>query len=74
MLTSRGILVKVNSVLIPGVNDEHLKEVSKIVKAKGAFLHNVMPLIAEPEHGTYYGIMEQPEPTPEQLQALPRIR
>ena len=68
MLTDRGILVKVNSVLIPGVNDEHLKEVSKIVKAKGAFLHNVMPLIAEPEHGTYYGIMEQPEPTPEMLQ------
>lgn len=70
MLTERGILVKVNSVLIPGVNDEHLKEVSKIVKAKGAFLHNVMPLIAEPEHGTYYGIMEQPEPTPEMLQDL----
>ena len=70
MLTERGILVKVNSVLIPGVNDEHLKEVSKIVKAKGAFLHNVMPLIAEAEHGTYYGIMGQPEPTPEQLQEL----
>jgi nitrogen fixation protein NifB len=48
MLTARGILVKVNSVLIPGVNDAHLPEVSKIVKAKGAFLHNVMPLIAEP--------------------------
>ena len=70
MLTSRGILVKVNSVMIPGVNDEHLKEVSKVVKAKGAFLHNVMPLIAEAEHGTYYGLMEQPSPTPEQLQAL----
>ena len=70
MLTDRGILVKVNSVLIPGVNDEHLKEVSKIVKAKGAFLHNVMPLIAEAEHGTYYGIMGQAEPTPEMLQDL----
>ena len=70
MLASRGILVKVNSVMIPGVNDEHLKEVSKVVKAKGAFLHNVMPLIAEAEHGTYYGLMEQPSPTPEQLQAL----
>ena len=70
MLTSRGILVKVNSVMIPGVNDQHLKEVSKIVKAKGAFLHNVMPLIAEAEHGTYYGIMGQPEPTPLELQAL----
>tara|TARA_R110001583_G_scaffold195118_1_gene369293 strand:- start:34515 stop:36026 length:1512 start_codon:yes stop_codon:yes gene_type:complete len=70
MLTSRGILVKVNSVMIPGVNDQHLKEVSKIVKTKGAFLHNVMPLIAEAEHGTYYGIMGQPEPTPLELQAL----
>ncbi|MCB1899179.1 nitrogenase cofactor biosynthesis protein NifB [Cognatazoarcus halotolerans] len=69
-LTSRGILVKVNSVLIPGVNDEHLKEVSKIVKAKGAFLHNVMPLIAEAEHGTYYGLMAQRGPTDEELQAL----
>ncbi|MCE1181257.1 MAG: nitrogenase cofactor biosynthesis protein NifB, partial [Rhodocyclales bacterium] len=70
MLTERGILVKVNSVLIPGVNDQHLKEVSKIVKAKGAFLHNVMPLIAEPEHGTYYGLMEHPSPTDAELQAL----
>jgi MoaA/NifB/PqqE/SkfB family radical SAM enzyme len=25
MLTARGILVKVNSVMIPGVNDEHLE-------------------------------------------------
>ncbi|MFZ4537007.1 nitrogenase cofactor biosynthesis protein NifB [Propionivibrio sp.] len=70
MLTARGILVKVNSVLIPGVNDQHLKEVSKVVKAKGAFLHNVMPLIAEAEHGTYYGLMGQPSPTAEQLQDL----
>lgn len=70
MLTSRGILVKVNSVMIPGVNDQHLKEVSKVVKAKGAFLHNVMPLIAEAEHGTYYGIMGQREPTPLELQDL----
>ena len=70
MLTARGILVKVNSVLIPGVNDQHLKEVSKVVKAKGAFLHNVMPLIAEAEHGTYYGLMRHPSPTAAQLQDL----
>jgi nitrogen fixation protein NifB len=70
MLVERGILVKVNSVLIPGVNDEHLKEVSRIVKAKGAFLHNVMPLIAEAEHGTFYGVMGQRSPEPEELQDL----
>ncbi len=70
MLVERGILVKVNSVMIPGVNDEHLKEVSRIVKSKGAFLHNVMPLIAEAEHGTFYGIMGQRGPEPEELQDL----
>jgi len=70
MLTDRGILVKVNSVMIPGVNDEHLAEVSRIVKSKGAFLHNVMPLIAEAEHGTFYGIMGQRGPSSKELQDL----
>ncbi|TVZ38767.1 nitrogen fixation protein NifB [Alteromonadaceae bacterium 2753L.S.0a.02] len=70
MLTDRGILVKVNSVMIPGVNDQHLPEVSRIVKEKGAFLHNVMPLIAEAEHGTFYGVMGQRSPEPEELQNL----
>ncbi|MDD4930200.1 MAG: nitrogenase cofactor biosynthesis protein NifB [Gallionella sp.] len=70
MLVARGILVKVNSVLIPGVNDRHLAEVSRIVKAKGAFLHNVMPLISEAEHGTFYGMTGQRGPTAEELQAL----
>ena len=70
MLSDRGILVKVNSVMIPGVNDQHLKEVSRIVKSKGAFLHNVMPLIAEAEHGTFYGVMGQRGPSPEELQDL----
>lgn len=70
MLVAKGILVKVNSVMIPGVNDKHLAEVSKTVKAKGAFLHNVMPLIAEAEHGTFYGVMGQRGPTALELQEL----
>ncbi|WP_075185667.1 nitrogenase cofactor biosynthesis protein NifB [Teredinibacter haidensis] len=70
MLAERGILVKVNSVMIPGVNDQHLKEVSDIVRSKGAFVHNVMPLIAEAKHGTFYGIMGQRSPSDEELQAL----
>ncbi len=70
MLVAKGILVKVNSVMIPGVNDQHLAEVSKTVKAKGAFLHNVMPLIAEAEHGTFYGVMGQRGPTAEELMEL----
>jgi nitrogen fixation protein NifB len=70
MLVERGVLVKVNSVMIPGVNDDHLKVVSRVVKAKGAFLHNVMPLIAEAEHGTFFGVMGQRGPTHTELQAL----
>lgn len=70
MLVAKGILVKVNSVMIPGVNDKHLAEVSKIVKAKGAFLHNVMPLIAEAEHGTFFGVMGQRGPNAAELQDL----
>jgi len=40
-----GMLVKVNSVLIPGINDFHLPEISKAVKDAGAYIHNIMPLI-----------------------------
>lgn len=69
-LVARGVLVKINSVMIPGVNDHHLEQVSKVVKAKGAFLHNVMPLIAAPEHGTFYGVMGQRGPTHAELKAL----
>ncbi|MCX9154662.1 nitrogenase cofactor biosynthesis protein NifB [Niveibacterium sp. 24ML] len=70
MLVERGILVKVNSVMIPGINDAHLKEVSRVVRAKGAFLHNVMPLISEAEHGTHFGLTGQRGPTPQELKAL----
>ncbi len=67
LLTENGILCKVNSILIPGVNDEHLVEVSKQVKSMGAFLHNIMPLISAPEHGTYFGLNGQRGPTDEEL-------
>jgi len=70
MLVARNVLVKVNSVMIPGVNDQHLKEVSKLVKEKGAFLHNVMPLISEPEHGTFYGLTGQRGPSGKELREL----
>jgi nitrogen fixation protein NifB len=70
MLVARGVLVKVNSVMIPGVNDRHLPAVSRLIRAKGAFLHNVMPLISAPEHGTAFGLSGQRGPTDAELQAL----
>jgi nitrogen fixation protein NifB len=69
-LTGKGILVKVNSVLIPGINDDHLVEVNAAVRARGAFLHNVMPLISDPAHGTHFGLTGQKGPTPVQLKAV----
>jgi len=70
MLTERGILCKVNSVMIPGVNDHHLVEVNKAVKSRGAFLHNIMPLISAPEHGTVFGLNGQRGPSAQELKAL----
>ncbi len=70
MLTARGILTKINSVMIPGVNDEHLIEVNKWVKERGAFLHNVMPLISDPAHGTHFGLTGQRGPKAMELKAL----
>jgi len=40
-----GIAVKVNTVLVPGINDQHLPEVAQAVKEAGAILMNIMPLI-----------------------------
>lgn len=70
MLTERSILCKVNSVMIPGINDKHLVEVNREVKARGAFLHNIMPLISAPEHGTVFGLNGQRGPTAQELKAL----
>ncbi|MCK8784977.1 nitrogenase cofactor biosynthesis protein NifB [Roseomonas sp. NAR14] len=70
MLAARKILVKVNSVMIPGINDEHLIEVNRVVKSKGAFLHNIMPLISDPAHGTHFGLTGQRGPRAMELKAL----
>jgi nitrogen fixation protein NifB len=69
-LKEADILCKVNSVMIPGINDEHLAEVDAVIRSKGAFLHNIMPLISAPEHGTHFGLTGQRGPTPKELKAL----
>lgn len=70
MLSDAGVLVKVNSVLIPGINDHHLEAVNAEVRARGAFLHNVMPLISDPAHGTHFGLTGQRGPNPMELKAV----
>lgn len=41
----KGIVCKVNIVMIKGVNDTHIPEVVKKVKECGAYMANIMPLI-----------------------------
>ncbi len=47
-----GMLVKVNSVMVPGINADHLPEVAKKMKDLGAYIVNILPLIPVP--GTHF--------------------
>ncbi len=49
-LKRAGIVVKINTILIPGVNDGHIPELARSVKSLGAALHNIVPII--PVRGT----------------------
>ncbi len=44
-VVAEGIIVKVNSVLIPGLNDKHIVDIAHEVKKRGASLMNIIPLI-----------------------------
>ncbi len=67
-LSDKGVLVKVNSVLIPGVNDVHMPVLASMVKRLGAFMHNIMPLIIAP--GSRYELEGREAPPPKLLHAV----
>jgi nitrogen fixation protein NifB len=43
-----GLLIKINIVLIPGINGDHIGEIARTVSALGAGIVNIIPLI--PQH------------------------
>lgn len=45
MAVQKGIVVKVNTVLIPTINDNHIIEVAKKIKELGVYTQNIVPLI-----------------------------
>ncbi len=47
LASQAGLTVKVNTVVIPGINDHQLETLAKEVKRRGAKLHNLMPLIPQ---------------------------
>lgn len=57
-LKSRGITVKINYILIPGINDHHVGDVARTVAGLGAEIFNIMPLI--PAEGSAFAHIEAP--------------
>lgn len=47
-LTDHNVLVKINIVMVKGINDRHIPEVVRKVKELGVFITNIMPLIPAP--------------------------
>ena len=56
-----GIVIKVNTVLVIGINDQHIEEIAKTVKEAGASIYNIIPLI--PQHE----LKDYPAPTCAQI-------
>jgi len=44
-----GMIAKVNSIIVPGVNDDHIPEIAKTVSALGADIMNCIPLLPTAE-------------------------
>lgn len=65
-IINHGLIVKINTVLVPGVNDQHVEDVSRFFAAEGAEIQNVIPLI--PVVTTPFGTV--PEPTPELIHSV----
>ena len=42
-----GMTVKINTVLIPGINDKHIIELAKKMNEAGVYIMNIMPLISQ---------------------------
>ncbi len=65
-LRAYGIVVKINTILIPTVNEYHVTQVAETVSKVGANLFNLMPLYPVAE--TPFAAL--PEPVPGQVNAL----
>ena len=58
-LKARGIVVKVNSIIIPGINDHHIPEIAKVVGPMGVDIMNCMPLV--PVAGAFFEELPAPD-------------
>jgi len=59
LLKSHDITVKVNSIIIPGINEAHIPEVASTVGKLGADILNCMPMV--PVEGASFGNLAEPD-------------
>jgi nitrogen fixation protein NifB len=60
LLKEHGVIIKINTVVIPRVNEHHIPEISRYVSSLSADIQNCIPLI--PVTGTPYESLEEPSP------------
>jgi len=60
-LKARGVIVKVNFIVIPGINDRHVEEVAQAMKDLGVDLLNCMPMF--PNSDTAFANIPEPDET-----------
>ncbi len=65
-LKERGIIVKVNTIVIPGVNDGHVTDVARTMAELGADVLNCMPMY--PNKDTAFA--DLPEPSRERMEEV----
>jgi nitrogen fixation protein NifB len=59
MIKAHGMIAKVNSIVIPGVNDKHLPVLARTLAEMGADLMNCIPLL--PVAGTAFEALVEPD-------------
>lgn len=64
-LVARGVMVKINTIIVPEINDKHVGEIAATCKALGVTIHNCMAMV--PVAGAEFA--DVPEPTAEEMAA-----
>ena len=59
-LKAEGITIKINTIYLPGINDEHIPEIAGVVAGLGADFMNIMPLYSVKD--TKFENLPEPDP------------
>jgi len=54
-----GFKIKINTILLPGVNEAEIPQMAEFFSKKGVFVHNILPL--KPVEGTPFGTLPEPD-------------